>query len=159
QAAQALGLSPYELMNRRVEKSPPGANGLFFLPYLLGERSPYWNPLARGAFVGLTIRHTRDDMIRAVQEGVSMNMRVILDAFVAQGAQIDAMRLIGGGARGRIWNQIVADIYGLPVHRLAFLEEATSMGAALTGGIGVGLYPDFSMSEHMNQVAEVFNPD
>ncbi len=159
QAAQALGLSSYELMNLQVESSPPGASGLFFLPYLLGERSPYWNPLARGAFVGLTIRHTRADMIRAVQEGVSLNMRVILDAFVAQGAQIEAMRLIGGAARGRVWNQITADVYGLPVHRLAFLEEATSMGAALTGGIGVGLYPDFSMIEHMNQVVEVFEPD
>jgi xylulokinase len=67
--------------------------------------------------------------------------------------------LIGGAARGRIWNQIVADVYGLPVQRLAFLEEATSMGAALTGGIGVGLYPDFSTVESMNQVVEVFKPD
>ncbi len=159
QAVQALGVSPYELLNAQVEKSPPGANGLFFLPYLLGERSPHWNPLARGAFIGLTIRHTRADMIRAVLEGVTMNMRVVLDAFAAQGASIDAMRLIGGGARGRVWNQIIADIYGIPVQRLSILEEATSMGAALTGGIGVGLYPDFSMSESMNPVAEVIRPN
>jgi len=159
QAAQALEISPYDLLNAQVEKSPPGADGLIFLPYLLGERSPYWNPLARGAFVGLTIRHTRADMLRAVLEGITLNMRVVLDAFVAQGASIDAMRLIGGGARGRVWSQIIADIYGIPIERLAILDEATSIGAALTGGIGVGLYPDFSMSEAMNPVAEVIRPN
>jgi len=158
-AAAALGISPYELMNMQAQKSPPGANGLLYLPYLLGERSPRWNPRARGVFIGLTVRHTRADMIRAVLEGVTMNLRVILDAFRAQGTPIEAMRLIGGGARGRFWNQIMADIYGIPVHRLAILEEATSMGAALAGGVGVGLYPDFSMIETMNRVVEVIAPD
>ncbi len=158
QAAETLGISPYELMNIEARNSPIGANGLFYLPYLLGERSPRWNPRARGAFIGLTIRHTRTDMIRAVLEGVTMNLRVILDAFRSQGAQIDAMRLIGGGARGRFWNQMMADVYGMPVLRLSILEEATSMGAALAGGVGVGLYPDFSMSEIMNQVAETIQP-
>ncbi len=159
QAAQALGISSYELMNIQADKSPAGANGLFFLPYLMGERSPRWNPRARGAFIGLTIRHTRADVIRAVLEGVTMNLRVIKDAFTAQGARIEAMRVIGGGARGRFWNRIMADIYGVPVHRLAILEEATSMGAALAGGVGVGLYPDFSMIETMNRVVEVIEPD
>jgi xylulokinase len=159
QAAEALGISPYELMNIEARNSPVGANGLSYLPYLLGERSPRWNPRARGAFIGLTIRHTRSDMIRAVLEGVTMNLRVILDAFRSQGAQIDAMRLIGGGARGRFWNRMMANVYGMPVHRLSILEEATSMGAALAGGVGVGLYPDFSMSETMNQVAETIQPD
>jgi xylulokinase len=136
-----------------------GAKGLFFLPYLMGERSPRWNTRARGAFIGLTIRHTRADMIRAVLEGITMNLRIIQEALTAQGAKIEAMRVIGGGARGRFWNQIMADVYGVPVHRLAILEEATSMGAALAGGIGVGLYPDFSMSEKMNRVVEVIEPD
>jgi xylulokinase len=159
QAAQTLGISPYELMNVEAENSPVGANGLIFLPYLLGERSPRWNPFARGAFIGLTIRHTRADMIRAVLEGVTMNLRVILDAFRSQGTQIEAMRVIGGGARGRFWNRIMADVYGMPVHRLTIVEEATSMGAALAGGIGVGLYPDFGMIEKMNQTAEIIEPD
>jgi len=159
QAAQSLGISPYELMNISAGKSPAGANGLIFLPYLLGERSPRWNPRARGAFVGLTVRHTRADMVRAVLEGITMNLRVILDAFTTQGAQINDMRVIGGGARGRFWNQMMADIYGIPVHRLTILQEATSMGAAVAGGIGVGLYPDFSISETMNEIAETFEPD
>jgi xylulokinase len=159
QAAESLVVSPYELMNLTAAKSPAGANDLVFLPYLLGERSPRWNPRARGAFIGLTIRHTQADMVRAVLEGVTMNLRVILDAFRAQGTRIDAMRLIGGGARGRFWNQMMADIYGLPVHRLAILEEATSMGAALAGGVGVGLYPDFTIVETMNDIAETIHPD
>ena len=159
ECAAKLGVSPYELMNVQAENSPAGANGLIFLPYLLGERSPRWNPRARGAFIGLTIRHTRADMIRAVLEGITMNLRVIIDAFRVQGAQIEAMRLIGGGARGRFWNRMMADVYGMPVHRLAILEEATSMGAALAGGVGVGLYSDFTMIETMNQVAEIIEPD
>jgi xylulokinase len=159
QVAKTLGISPYELINLEIEKVPVGAEGLFYLPYLMGERSPRWNPYARGAFIGLTIRHTRAHMFRAVLEGVTMNLRVILDAFRNQGTPIDAMRIIGGGARGRVWNQIMADLYGIPVQRLSILEEATSMGAALVGGVGVGLYPDFSMIETMNEIAEVFTPN
>jgi xylulokinase len=98
-------------------------------------------------------------MLRAVLEGITLNLRIILETLTAQGAQIDAMRVIGGGARGRFWNRLMADIYGIPVHRLAILEEATSMGAALAGGVGVGLYPDFSMVESMNQVVEAIAPD
>jgi xylulokinase len=152
-------ISPYEQMNTLAASSPPGANGLIFLPYLMGERSPRWNPKARGAFIGLTIRHTRADLIRAVLEGVTMNLRLILGALQSHGVQVEAMRLIGGGARGRFWNQMMADIYGLPVYRMAILEEATSMGAAMAGGIGVGLFPDFSVSQQMNPVAEIFAPD
>jgi xylulokinase len=158
-AAQSAHVSPYELMNDHAAQSPPGANGLLFLPYLMGERSPYWNPKARGAFVGLTIRHTRADMLRAVLEGVTMNLCMTLDAFRVQGARVDAMRLIGGGAKGRLWNQIMADVYGISIHRLAILDEATSMGAALAGGVGVGLYPGFEMAAVMNPVAEVIEPN
>ncbi|MBZ0276328.1 MAG: xylulokinase, partial [Anaerolineae bacterium] len=159
EAAKTLGISAYELINLEIEKIAPGSDGLFYLPYLMGERSPRWNPHARAAFIGLTIRHSRAHMYRAVLEGVTMNLRVILDAFRNQGTQIEAMRVIGGGARGHIWNRIMADIYGMPIHRLAILEEATSMGAALVGGVGVGLYPGFSMIETMNEIASTVQPD
>jgi len=159
ETAARLGISSYELINLQIENVAPGSEGVFFLPYLLGERSPRWNPYARGAFIGLTIRHSRAHMFRAVLEGVTMNLRVILDAFRNQGTNIDAMRVIGGGARGRVWNQIMADLYGMPVHRLAILEEATSMGAALVGGVGVGLYPNFDMIETMNEIAETIQPN
>jgi xylulokinase len=157
--AKRLGVSPYQLMDHIAQKSVPGSKGLVYLPYLLGERSPRWNHQARGVFIGLTVRHTRGDMIRSVLEGVTMNLRVILDALTSQGAQIEAIRVIGGGARASLWNQIMADVYGLPIHRLDILEEATSMGAALLGGIGVGLYNDFSMINKMNKITKIFEPD
>ena len=157
--AERLQRSPYWLLDQEVDQSPAGANGLLFLPYLLGERSPRWNPEARGAFVGLTIRHRQPDLLHAVLEGVTFNLRVILEAFQAQGTTIEALRVIGGGARGAVWNQIMADIYGLPVHRLSLLEEATSMGAAVAGGIGVGLWKDFSQVERMIQIERETRPE
>ncbi len=158
-AAAQQNVSPYELMNAQAEQSPPGAHGLLCLPYLMGERSPRWNPRARGAFIGLTIKHTRADMIRAVLEGVTFNLRGVLEAFEQQGAQIPAMRVIGGGARGRIWRQIMADVYKRPVQRPALLEEATSMGAALAGGVGVGLFRDFAIAEQLTPIADTALPD
>ena len=157
--ADSLGISTYELLNQEILQSPPGARGLLFLPYLLGERSPRWNPNARGAFVGLTIRHRHDDLLRAVLEGITFNLCVILDAFRRQGASIEALRVIGGGARGAVWNGIMADIFGVPVQRLTLLEEATSMGAAVAGGVAVGIWRDFSQVDRMVGVESEVQPD
>ncbi len=156
--AERLGISTYELMNRELQQSPPGARGLLFLPYLLGERSPRWNPDARGAFVGLTNRHRQPDLLRAVLEGITLNLRVILEAFVRQGAAIESLRVIGGGARGAVWNQIMADVFGIPVQRLALLEEATSMGAGIAGGVGLGIWKDFAKVDDMVQIASESRP-
>lgn len=158
EAAQSLKLSPYELMNLQAEKSPPGANGLLFLPYLLGERTPHWNPDARGAFIGLTMAHTRADLVRATLEGITLNLRTILEAFFDQGAEISAMRVIGGGANGRLWRQIMADIYGMPVQRPALLSEATSFGAAVAGGVGIGLFKSFDLAAELTPVIDVALP-
>lgn len=159
QSAEALGVSAYMLMNAVADSSPPGANGLVFLPYLLGERSPRWNPDARAVFLGLTIRHTRADMLRAVMEGVALNMRVILNALRRQSEGIDSIRVIGGGMVGRLWPSIMADIYGLPLHRLAILEGGTSLGAAVIGGVGIGLFRSFDMADEMNVIAETITPN
>jgi xylulokinase len=133
----------YEQMNALAATVSAGCGGLLFLPYLLGERAPRWNPLARGAFVGLGVNHTRAHLVRAVLEGVTYNLRVILDAFVSQGVPIDAVRVIGGGAKGALWRQIMADVYERPVQLLELQDEATSLGAAMAGGVGVGLFHDF----------------
>jgi xylulokinase len=138
---------------------PSGSGGLLFLPHLMGERSPYWNPLARGAFVGLSMAHGRPEVTRAVMEGVAFNLRTILEALQTQGAAIPAMRLIGGAARSTVWRQILADIYGLPILLPALLSEATSLGAAIAGGVGVGLYPDFGVAHKFIRVAEAERPD
>jgi xylulokinase len=159
EAASQLHVSPYELMNLQVEKSPPGANNLLYLPYLLGERSPHWNTRARGVYFGLTMQHSRADIIRATMEGISFNLRVILEAFLEQGAQIKEMRLIGGGARSHIWRQVLADIYGIPIVRPHLLEDATSLGAAIAGGVGVGIFPDFEIATRLTPIIDTAFPN
>ncbi len=149
----------YDEMSAAAADVEPGAKGLLFLPYLIGERSPHWNPLARGAFVGLTMSHGRAEIACAVLEGVAFNLKMILDAFLEQGAAIQAMRLIGGGARSALWRQMLADVYGLPILRPELLAEATSLGAAIAGGVGVGLFSDFGVAHEIVQVEEAERPD
>jgi xylulokinase len=139
----------------------PGAEGLLFLPYLIGERSPHWNPRARGSFVGLTMAHGRAEMARAVLEGVALNLRIILDAFRQQGAPIRELRVIGGGARSPLWRQILADVLNLPLLRAQLTVEATSLGAAVAGGVGVGLFDGYDVVHDLValQPAEAPRPD
>ena len=103
--------------------------------------------------------HGRAEMGRAVLEGVAFNLKMILDAFLGQGAVIRAMRLIGGGVRSALWRQILADVYGLPILRPMLLAEATSLGAAIAGGVGVGLFPDFGVAHEIVQVEEGERPN
>ena len=98
-------------------------------------------------------------MARAVLEGVAFNLRLILDAFQAQGAGITAMRLIGGGARSPLWRQILADVFGLPILLPTLVTEATSLGAAIAGGVGVGIYPDYSVAQRFVRAAASERPD
>jgi xylulokinase len=136
----------------------PGAGGLIFLPYLMGERSPWWNPQARGAFVGLSMQHSKPQMARAVLEGVAFGLRQILDSLREQTPDIDALRLIGGGGRSQLWPRILADVFGLPIHMLELKGEATSWGAAVAAGVGAGLY-DWSIAAERGQVVQVIEPD
>ena len=141
--AAAEGKSPYDLMNAQIAESTPGSNGILYLPYLMGERSPRWNPNAKGAFIGLKAEHERKDVLRSVLEGITMNLNVILSIFRKERDFKDLI-VIGGGAKGDIWLQILADIFNLDIVKPNYLEEATSMGAAITGGVGVGEFKDFS---------------
>jgi xylulokinase len=132
---------------------------LFFLPYLLGERSPYWNPAARGAFLGIGRHHGPDHLTRAVLEGVAFNLATCIDAFREHGQQIDRVDAIGGGAASATWLQILADVWGCTVRRRSVVEEANSLGAAITAGVGVGVFPDFSVARELSEVVGVFEPD
>jgi xylulokinase len=138
---------------------PAGSEGLLFLPYLLGERSPLWDPNARGCFVGLSMLHARKHMVRAVLEGVAFNMRHILEAFAEQGVASEAVRMIGGGARSRVWRSIFADVLERPIQRLNFIEEATSVGAAIAGGVGVGLLSSLEDAGRFVRVVEETRPN
>jgi xylulokinase len=156
--APSLGLSPYEIMDLEVEKIPPGSENLIFLPYLLGERSPHWNPKARGVFIGITPRHTKVQLMRAILEGVGFNLKIILDAFLAQGVNIENIRLIGGGGKSKLWAGILASIFEREILRMEILEEATSLGAAIAGGVGVGIFPNLEIAEELIKVKERFLP-
>ena len=156
-AAEA-GMTAYEYINRQILESSPGANGLIYLPYLLGERSPRWDLDARGAYIGLSASTTKSDMARAVLEGVGYNLKMIME-ILEQDAGIEDLIMIGGGAKGRVWVQILADIWQRPVHLPQYLEEATSMGAAICGGVGVGLYRDFGIIEKYNAITETVMPN
>ncbi len=157
--AEAAGKSAYMFMDQTAASSPPGANGLLYLPYLLGERSPRWNPLARGGFIGLTMSHTRGDIVRSVMEGVSMNLAVILGIFRDQGLRVDRLSVIGGGAKGALWRQIMADVYEVEISVPNYLEEATSIGAAIIAGVGAGIYKDFSVVDNFFHIIDTVRPD
>lgn len=158
ETARAQGVNPYELLNELVQTSEPGAGGLLYLPYLLGERSPRWNLDARGAFVGLSITTSRADMARAVLEGVGFNLKIILQSLSAL-QPIESVTMIGGGARGDVWMQVLADIWQKPLCCPTGAEEATSMGAAVCGGVGIGALENFRIARSFCGAARQVNPN
>lgn len=155
--AKRLGISAYDLINEKAKSAPVGANGLLYLPYLLGERSPRWNVNAKGAFIGLKMETKREDMFRSVLEGVTFNLNVILESFKKH-INIQEMVVIGGGAKGELWRQIMADMYGIPVLKPNYLEEATSMGAAIAAGVGVGAFESFDAIHDFLKIEDKIYP-
>ncbi len=131
---------PYDRLLEEGAKAPPGADGLLWTPYLMGERTPHLDPQARGALVGITAQHTRAHVIRAILEGVAFSLRDTLTIFAELKLPVKSIRLGGGGARGPLWQQIQSDVYGMPVE-LIEAEEGAAYGAALLAGAGVGVWP------------------
>lgn len=136
------GRPDYGRIDHDVLESGPGAGGVLFLPYLMGERSPWWDNDARGCWLGMTQETGSGDLLRAVEEGVAFNLRAILDIYKDH-MNIDAMGFVGGGAKSPIWRSILADVFGLPVDVPRNIEECGAMGAAIIAGVGVGIYSGF----------------
>jgi xylulokinase len=152
------GASFGELVDEASEVEP-GAEGLVFLPYLTGERSPHLDPHARGAFVGLTVRHGRAHMTRAVMEGVAFSMRDGLEIMRGLGTPDDDLRAVGGGARSPLWLRLQADVYGRPIRRTE-VDEGPAYGAALLGGVAAGVFADVGeASARVRLREEVTEPD
>ena len=128
----------FEEMDALAATITPGANGLLFHPYLQGERAPYWDPLLRADFIGLTISHNRAHFARALYEGIAFSIRDLLEAAQALGLAFGTIRLMGGGAKSAVWRQIIADVTGLTVERTE--SGDASFGAALIAGIGTGIF-------------------
>ncbi|MFL5769835.1 MAG: FGGY-family carbohydrate kinase, partial [Chloroflexota bacterium] len=137
------GVDSTEVLLEEAAATPPGADGVLFLPYLAGERSPIWDPSARGAFVGLTLGHGRAHLTRAILEASALAIRHVAEPILAAGVSVEEMRVGGGPARSETWNQIKADVTGFPVAVPAVLETAV-VGAAVLAAAGVGAYPDIT---------------
>jgi xylulokinase len=153
------GRDPYERLAEEAAKTPPGADGLLWAPYLMGERTPHLDPNARGALVGITAQHTRAHVIRAILEGVAFSLRDSLTLFREIGVPIESIRLSGGGARSPLWQQIQADIYGMPVE-LIEADEGAAYGAALLAGVGTGTWPSVEAAcESSVRVAKKVEPN
>jgi xylulokinase len=129
----------YDLVTALAAEAPPGCDGLYFLPYLTGERTPHADPHARAAWVGLSNMHTRAHMARAVIEGATYAMRDCLEIIRGMGVPVRQIRVSGGGARSAFWRQVQADVYGTAVCRLAH-EEGPAYGVALLAGVGTGTW-------------------
>lgn len=134
------GRDPYDRLSDEAAAAPPGADGVIWAPYLMGERTPHLDPHARAALVGLAANHGREHIIRAIMEGVAFSLRDTLTIFGEMGVPVTKIRLGGGGARGALWRQIQADVYGQAVE-LVEAEEGAAYGAALLAGVGAGRWP------------------
>jgi len=148
----------YDVMMALAAEVPAGSDGMIWTPYLFGERTPHLDAKARAAFVGITASTTRGHFVRAVLEGVAMSLRETFTLFDERCIPVTEIRLGGGGARGELWRQIQADVYGRPVERLE-AEEGGAFGAALLAGTGVGAWPDVPTAcAETIRVAEVIEP-
>ncbi|WP_097004460.1 xylulokinase [Lacrimispora amygdalina] len=136
------GKSSLDLFNEAAGSVPPGCDGLIFLPYMAGERSPLWNPYAKGVYYGMDFGKTKGHFIRAAMEGVAMSLRHNLEVAAEAGASVDVLRAMGGSANSLLWTQIKSDVTGKPVI-VPSSDTATTLGAAILAGVGVGIYEDF----------------
>ena len=137
--AAASGRDAYAYITEAAERVPPGAEGLVFLPYLTGERTPHKDPYAKAAFIGLSLRHSKAHMARAVLEGVAFGMRDSLDIMREMGIPLKVSRVSGGGARSALWRQILADTGRIEIARIN-VDEGPAFGAAILAGVGGGCF-------------------
>ena len=135
--AAERGSDVYDILTRDAAEVPPGPEGLFWLPYLMGERTPHLDPLARGGWVGLTAKHTRAHLVRSILEGVAYSLNDCLGIIESLGAEVAAVRGSGGGAKSAVWRRILAGVFGKPIATLQ-TQEGSAYGAALLALVGTG---------------------
>lgn len=161
EAAEALerGMDTYDVMTEKAAEIPPGAGKLIYLPYLMGERSPYLDPDARGVFFGLSAIHGRPALIRAVMEGVAYSQAQCVDIFRENNADITDMIVTGGGGRSPLWRQMLADLYAAPVRTLK-VDQGGALGAAILAGVGSGCFASLEEAcEQLIRYREPIQPD
>lgn len=139
--ADKSGENVYELMNREAEKCPAGSEGLFFHPYLQGEITPYHSDSLRASFTGVGINHGKGHFTRAVMEGVAYSMRDCMEVIKANNVPINQLRVIGGGAKGKLWRQILCDVLNMEL--VSTVNNDSSLGSAMLAGVAVGMFGNF----------------
>jgi xylulokinase len=152
--ADGLGVDPYYLMDKEAARIPVGSDRLLYLPYLMGERTPHLDPDCRGVFFGLSARHTRQHLLRAVMEGVTFSQRDSIEVLREMGVTITEMLACGGGGSSPLWRQMLADVYECPV-KTVVSKEGPALGVAVLAGTGTGIYS--SVQEGCRQVIKT-NP-
>jgi sugar (pentulose or hexulose) kinase len=158
QEAEKKGVDFYTLMNQKIAEVPAGSRGLLVLPYFASAATPRYNPSARGTILGLTFSHDRFALARAFMEGITLDMKDMLNSMVRSGVAVTEARLLGGPTRSRVWNQIQADVYGVPVTTLK-VTDATVLGAAILGGVGAGVFSSIPAGvEAMVRLDERYEP-
>lgn len=158
-AGEVAGVDPYDIITSQARRSPVGANGVTFLPYLAGASGARQNPAARANINGMTLATTKGDVARAVLEGICFEMRDILDAQAAAGIEVGTIRLVGGAAKSSLWSQMLADVLHRPIEILR-TSEAGCLGAAMYAGVGAGLYSSCEeAAERAVAVVGRFDPD
>lgn len=138
-----LQKSSLDQLNTIASKVPPASDGLVFLPYMMGERSPIWDPNAKGVYYGLDFNKTKGHMVRASMEGVAFSLKHNLDTAKEIGVEVKELRAMGGAANSTLWTQIKSDITGKPI-KVPSSDTATGLGAAILAGRGVGIYKDYN---------------
>ncbi len=152
------GVSPYVLLDEQAEKVPPGSEGLIVLPYFMGERTPIWDPYARGVFLGLTTYHTRIHVYRAILEGIAYAFRHMIEIAEKTGVRIENIVSVNGGAKSKLWRQIFADVLGVPISFIA-ASGGAPMGDAVLAGIGSGYFKDVSVIRKWLEVTDKNEPN
>jgi len=141
EVAKGMGIDPYVLMTKEAEKVPAGSRGVIYLPYLMGERTPHLNPKAKGVFFGLSAAHTKNEMLRAVIEGVSYSLLDCMEIIKDTGMNPTNVMVSGGGGKSELWRQILADMFNCKVSTNKS-SEGPALGVALLAGVGTGVYKD-----------------
>lgn len=155
----ATGVGDYSLINKTVAKVPAGSGGVIFIPYLAGERGLRNDPYARGSFTGISLSTTREDLMRAVVEGIGFNLNLLLNNLRENGIEVSVLPIVGGLGKGAEIRQIFADIMNVTLVTYEHMDEAAVAGAAVIGGIGLGIYEDISEIRKFMRFAEETKPN
>ena len=158
-AADETGRDVYDIINEEIDQAPIGANGVYFHPYLAGERAPRDNAKLKGSFVGISLTTEKRDLMRSVIEGIGLNINVILQRAIAKGYPIESLLIVGGLGKGDVVRQIFADIMNVELRTLKYMDETATVGAAVLGGIALGIYEDERAVDKFMEISATTYPN